>query len=99
MLAECCLHSEEWTVAKVWIVKSHFAERLCGSCPYLFVCGCGFALGEIIVFQVIFFSSVSSVISSIGLGGGVVAIVQPIHAPMPIMATNAMKTGTAMIQN
>ena len=29
-----------------------------------------------------FFSSISVVISSIGFGGGVVAIVQPIHAPM-----------------
>ena len=39
------------------------------------------------------------VISSIGLGGGVVAIVQPIHAPMPIITMNATKTGTAMTQN
>ena len=45
------------------------------------------------------FSSVSLVISSIGFGGGVVAIVHPIHAPMPIIAMNAMKTGTAIVQN
>ena len=38
-------------------------------------------------------------ISSIGFGGGVVAIVQPIHAPMNIIATNATKTGSATIQN
>ena len=42
--------------------------------------------------------SVSVVISSIGFGGGVVAIVQPIHAPMSIMATKATKTGTAITQ-
>ena len=40
-----------------------------------------------------FFSSISVVISSIGFGGGVVAIVQPIHAPISSMAINAMKTG------
>lgn len=44
-------------------------------------------------------SSISLVISSIGFGGGVVAIVQPIHAPMAIIATNATNTGMAMIQN
>jgi hypothetical protein len=43
--------------------------------------------------------SVWVVISSIGFGGGVVAIVQPIHAPMAIMAMNAMVTGVAMSQN
>ena len=43
--------------------------------------------------------SISLVISSIGFGGGVVAIVQPIHAPMPIMAMNAMRTGIAITQN
>ncbi len=42
--------------------------------------------------------SISLVISSIGLGGGVVAIVQPIHAPMPMMATKAMNTGIATSQ-
>jgi hypothetical protein len=46
-----------------------------------------------------FFSSISAVISSIGFGGGVVAIVHPIHAPIAIMATNVMRTGTATIQN
>ena len=46
-----------------------------------------------------FFSSISVVISSIGFGGGVVAIVQPIHAPMKRIATKATKTGTAMSQN
>jgi len=44
------------------------------------------------------FSSVSLVISSIGFGGGVVAIVHPIHAPMARMATKPMNTGTATIQ-
>jgi len=34
-----------------------------------------------------------------GFGGGVVAIVQPIHAPMAIMPINAMVTGVAMSQN
>ena len=34
-----------------------------------------------------------------GFGGGVVAIVQPIHAPMAIMPMNAMVTGVAMSQN
>ena len=42
---------------------------------------------------------VSVVISSIGFGGGVVAIVQPIQAPMKSMATKATKTGIAIIQN
>ena len=46
-----------------------------------------------------FLSSISVVISSIGFGGGVVAIVQPIHAPMKRIATNATNTGTAMSQN
>ena len=46
-----------------------------------------------------FLSSISVVISSIGFGGGVVAIVQPIHAPMNIIATKAMKTGIAITQN
>ena len=46
-----------------------------------------------------FFSSISVVISSIGFGGGVVAIVQPIQAPMNKIATNATNTGTAMSQN
>ena len=46
-----------------------------------------------------FLSSISVVISSIGFGGGVVAIVQPIHAPMKSIATNATNTGTAMSQN
>ena len=38
-------------------------------------------------------------VSSIGFGGGVVAMVQPIHAPMAIIAANAASTGAAMIQN
>ena len=37
-------------------------------------------------------------ISSISFGGGVEAIVQPIHAPMAIMAVKPMNTGMAMIQ-
>ena len=41
-----------------------------------------------------FFSSISVVISSIGFGGGVVAIVQPIHAPIARMAINAIETRT-----
>src|SRR3989337_4299222 len=43
-----------------------------------------------------FFSSAS--ISSMGFGGGVVAIVQPIHAPMPNTATKAIRTGVATSQ-
>jgi len=43
--------------------------------------------------------SISLVISSIGFGGGVVAIVQPIHAPIPIMAMKATNTGTAISVN
>ena len=43
--------------------------------------------------------SVSAVISSMGFGEGVVAMVQPIHAPTAIMATNAMVTGVAISQN
>jgi len=45
------------------------------------------------------FVSIALVISSIGFGGGVVAMVQPIHAPMPITAVKAMNTGIAMTQN
>ena len=41
----------------------------------------------------------SFVVSSIGFGGGVVAMVQPIHAPMAIIATNAASTGAAIFQN
>ena len=37
-------------------------------------------------------------ISSIGFGGGVVAIVQPIHAPMAKTATKATETGVAISQ-
>ncbi len=42
---------------------------------------------------------VSVVISSIGLGGGVVAMVQPIHAPINRIPMNPTKTGIAMTQN
>lgn len=45
------------------------------------------------------FGSSVLVISSIGFGGGVVAMVQPIHPPMQSMAMNATRTGTAMTQN
>ena len=45
------------------------------------------------------FVSASVVISSMGLGAGVVAMVQPIHAPMASMAMNAMKTGTRTAQS
>jgi len=38
----------------------------------------------------------SGCISSIGLGGGVVAMVHPIHAPMPRTTINAMSTGMAI---
>ena len=41
----------------------------------------------------------SVVVSSIGFGGGVVAIVQPIQAPMNKIATSATKTGTAISQS
>jgi hypothetical protein len=34
-----------------------------------------------------------------GFGGDVVAMVQPIHAPMAIIPMNAMVTGVAMSQN
>ena len=37
-------------------------------------------------------------ISSIGLGGGVVAMVQPIQAPMASIAVKAMRTGVAISQ-
>jgi len=37
--------------------------------------------------------------SSIGVGGGVVAMVQPIQAPIPRMAMNAMNTGIATSQS
>ena len=43
--------------------------------------------------------SISLVISSIGFGGGVVAIVQPIHPPIPIMAMKATNTGMAISAN
>lgn len=47
-----------------------------------------------------FSSSVSSYwISSIGLGIGVVAMVHPIHAPMPRTAINAMNTGIVTSQS
>lgn len=39
-----------------------------------------------------FGASTSAVISSIGFGGGVVAIVQPIHPPTASMAMNAAET-------
>ena len=37
-------------------------------------------------------------ISSIGFGGGVVAMVHPIQAPIARTATNAMSNGAAMSQ-
>ncbi len=46
-----------------------------------------------------FFSSISVVISSIGFGGGVVAIVQPIHAPIARIAINATETRTSTAYN
>jgi hypothetical protein len=51
------------------------------------------------VVSVLFSVSVGAVISSMGFGGGVVAIVQPIQAPMANIATKAMATGVAMSQN
>jgi len=44
-------------------------------------------------------AAVSVVISSIGFGGSVVAIAQPIHTPMNKIATKAKNTGTAISQN
>jgi hypothetical protein len=44
-------------------------------------------------------SSVSFAISSIGFGGGVVAMVHPIQTPIPNIAITARNTGTAMSQN
>lgn len=41
----------------------------------------------------------SGCISSIGFGGGVVAMVHPIQAPMPRIAMNAMSTGMATSQS
>ena len=52
------------------------------------------AYGGVVLFSV----SVGSVISSTGFGGGVVAIVQPIHPPMANISTKAMATGVAMSQ-
>lgn len=46
----------------------------------------------------LFSVSASAVISSIGFGGGVVSIVQPIHAPIAKIATKAIVTGVAMSQ-
>ena len=40
----------------------------------------------------------SVVISSMGFGGGVVAMVYPIHPPIPSIAINAMATGVAITQ-
>ena len=47
----------------------------------------------------VFSSSISLVISSIGFGGGVVAIVHPIQAPMNRTAMKAINTGIAISQN
>jgi len=41
----------------------------------------------------------SGCVSSIGFGGGVVAIVHPIQAPIPRMAMKAMSTGMATSQS
>jgi len=51
--------------------------------------------GASFYFDSSFLSSISVVISSIGFGGGVVAIVQPIHAPIARIAMNAMETRTS----
>ena len=62
---------------------------------------CWFLLGA--DYGYLFFSFSSSVsscwISSIGLGGGVVAMVHPIHAPIARMAVKAMNTGMATSQS
>jgi len=44
-------------------------------------------------------SEVSASSSSIVFGGGVVAIVHPIQAPMSIIARKAMRTTAATVQN
>ena len=44
---------------------------------------------------VLFSVSASVVMSSIGFGGGVVAIVRPIHAPIVRIAINAIETRTS----
>jgi len=51
--------------------------------------------------SVSFFASgvLALAMSSIGLGGGVVAMVHPIQPPMVSMAMKATRTGVAMIQN
>ncbi len=51
-----------------------------------------------VLFSVSFVVSGSVVMSSIGFGGGVVAIVHPIHAPIANIATKAMVTGVAISQ-
>jgi len=43
--------------------------------------------------------SVSAVFSSIGVGGVVFIILQPIQVPTPKMAMNAIRTGMAISQN
>jgi hypothetical protein len=50
-------------------------------------------------FSDLLFSDVSVFSSSIGSGGGVVAIVHPIQAPMNIMAGKAANTAVAMAPN
>jgi len=46
----------------------------------------------------VYFSVCSGFVSSMGFGVGVVAMVQPIQAPMPRTAMNAMSTGMATSQ-
>ena len=64
-----------------------------GRCFICFGCAGSSAFGSS------FFSSISVVISSIGFGGGVVAIVQPIHAPIARIAINATETRTSTASN
>ena len=52
-----------------------------------------------LVYGVVVLSSVSLMISSMGFGAGVVAMVQPIHAPMARIAMKPMRTGVAISQN
>lgn len=60
----------------------------------------GFASSGAFFSSVVVFSvSISLVMSSIGFGGGVVAIVQPIQAPIASIAMNATNTGIATSVN
>jgi hypothetical protein len=62
-------------------------------------CFLGFYVIHGVVVSVFVCVCMSFVMSSIGFGGGVVAIVQPIHAPIAKMAMTPIRTGVAISQN